>query len=259
MTDYTSRKKKYLLFHIFFCNKIFPTPSHRNRKQNSPRFAIILPGRLDSKDYPHITSHAQSLADHEYLAVSFDPPGTWESPGPIEDFTTTNYLKAVNELIEYYGNKPTLLVGHSRGGAVAQLASTNPAVTAVILLMASYEFASEPNKEDLERGYILEYRPFPPNSKETGKKEYKLPLSYIEDGKKYLPYTVLKKFKGPKLLISATHDEWTEPEEVVEVFEQLSEPKMYFEIDSPHDYKDNPEVIAEVNQKIGEFLEENNI
>lgn len=225
--------------------------------KNSSKLALILPGRLDSKDYTHIVSHTELLSTLGYLAVAFDPPGTWESPGPIEDFTTTNYLKAVNELIEYYGNRPTLLVGHSRGGAVAQLASTNPAVTAVILLMASYEFASEPSKEDLERGYILEYRPFPPNSKETGKKEYKLPLSYIEDGKKYLPYTVLKEFKGPKLLISAAHDEWTEPEEVVEVFEQLSEPKMYFEIDSPHDYKDNPRVIKEVNQRIKEFLTKN--
>jgi pimeloyl-ACP methyl ester carboxylesterase len=216
---------------------------------------IILPGRLDSKDYSHITSHQQFLADRGYLAVTFDAPGIWESQGTIEDYTTTNYLKALNEVIEHYGNRPTLLVGHSRGGAVAQLATTNPAVTAVVLLMASYEFASEPSKEDIERGYILEYRPYPPNSNQTGKKEFKLPLAYIEDGKKYLPYTVLKKFKGPKLLVAASRDEWTEPEEVVEVFEQLSEPKMYYEIDSPHDYKDNPKVMEEINQKIREFLE----
>lgn len=239
--------------------KSFQLSTLEKGNKNSSKLALILPGRLDSKDYAHITSHTELLSNLGYHAVSFDPPGSWESEGTIEDYTTTNYLKAVNEVIEYYGNKPTLLVGHSRGGAVAQLASTNPAVTTVVLLMASYEFASEPSKEDIEKGYILQNRPFPPNSKETGIKEYKLPLSYIEDGKKYLPYKVLETFKGPKLLISATHDEWTPPEEVIEVYEQLSEPKMYYEIDSPHDYKDNPKVIGQINERIEKFLRENSL
>ena len=54
----------------------------------SDKFALILPGLLDTKDYLHMTSHVDFLATKGYLALSFDPAGTWES---LSD-----------ELIEYY-------------------------------------------------------------------------------------------------------------------------------------------------------------
>src|SRR3989338_4759008 len=90
----------------------------------SSKLAIIIPGRLDSKDYAHNTSLVDYLAGRGYFALSFDPPGTWESPGDIGLYTTTNLLKVVDELIEHFGNKPTLLAGQSRGGTVAMLAGT---------------------------------------------------------------------------------------------------------------------------------------
>lgn len=83
---------------------------------DSKKLALVLPGRLDTKDYPHMRSHVDFLASKGYLALSFDPPGSWESEGDISLYLTTNYLKAVKELINHFGNKPTLLIGHSRGG-----------------------------------------------------------------------------------------------------------------------------------------------
>ena len=80
--------------------------------KNSEKLALILPGRLDTKDYVSCVSHADYLASKGYFAITFDPPGTWESSGTTELFTTTNYIKAVNELIAHFGDKPTLLVGH---------------------------------------------------------------------------------------------------------------------------------------------------
>jgi len=87
-----------------------------------------MPGRLDTKDYANFVSHLDFLANHGFYTVAIDPPYSWDSPGELKDYTTSNYLKAVNELIDYFGNRPTLLLGHSRGGATAILASTNPAV-----------------------------------------------------------------------------------------------------------------------------------
>ena len=81
---------------------------------NSPKLAIAIPGRLDTKDYIHNTSLVDYLASRGYFALSFDPPGTWESPGDMSLYTTTNLIKSVNDLIEFFGNKPTLLAGHSR-------------------------------------------------------------------------------------------------------------------------------------------------
>lgn len=86
----------------------------------SSKLALVLPGRLDTKSYIHNTRLVDYLASRGYFALSFDPPGTWESPGDITLYTTTNYLKAVDELIEYFGGKPTLLAGHSRGGTISR-------------------------------------------------------------------------------------------------------------------------------------------
>ena len=234
--------------------KSFSLSTIEKGDKNSPKLAITLPGRLDSKDYLNTTSHTQFLADQGYLAVTFDPPGTWESAGTIEDFTTTNYIKAVNELIEYYGNKPTLLVGFSRGGAVAMLASTNPAVEALILVMASYKPPTPPPAEALEIGYKISRRPYPLSSGKEGKKEFRIPLNYWEDGKKHDQVAALKKFQGPKLIIFGTRDEFTEPQEVEKVFAQLDAPKMLREIDCEHDYVNDDEVIEKVEGVMGEFV-----
>ncbi len=65
-------------------------------KSDAKKLALVLPGRLETKDYPHMRSHVNYLAKRGYLALSFDPPGTWDSPGEIEFYTMTNYLKAIN-------------------------------------------------------------------------------------------------------------------------------------------------------------------
>ena len=97
--------------------KNFKLAIYSGGNEDANKIALVLPGRLDTKDYVHMTSHVDFLAERGYYALSFDMPGTWESPGNIAEYTTTNYIKAVNELVDYLGNKPTLLLGHSRGGA----------------------------------------------------------------------------------------------------------------------------------------------
>ena len=72
---------------------------------NSKKFALVLPGKLDTKDYFHMKSHVDYLAHLGFFALSFDPPGTWDSPGDIRLYTMTNYLKAIHELIAYFGNR----------------------------------------------------------------------------------------------------------------------------------------------------------
>lgn len=105
--------------------KSFKLAIYSKGDKNSPRLALVLPGKLDSKDYPHMHSHVDYLAKKGYFALTFDPPGTWESPGDIKLYTMTNYIKAVNELIENFGNKPTFVMGHSFGGSIALYVGTN--------------------------------------------------------------------------------------------------------------------------------------
>ncbi len=224
--------------------------------EKSSKLALILPGRLDSKDYIHNTSLVDLMADRGYYALSFDPPGTWESPGDIQNYSTTTYNNVINEVIEHFGNKPTLLLGHSRGGAVAMLASSNPAVSGIVAIMASYGPPSPPSKEAIQTGFNIEYRDLPPGAiKSKEQKRFELPIGYFKDGAQYNPMAALQKFNMAKLLIYGDEDEFTEPQRVEEIYLSLSEPKMIQKIHSVHDYRLQSEAVAEVNAIVGQFLD----
>ncbi len=224
--------------------------------EESSKLAICIPGRLDTKDYANFVSHLGYLANKGFYPISFDPPGTWDSPGSIDSYTTTNYIKAINELIEYFGNKSTVLLGHSRGGAVAALSSANPAVNAIVLVMAAYDDPTPPETEDIKKGFKVSFRDLPPGDKKTEEqKKFELPINYWEDGKKYDVKATLKGCTKPKLLFSGTEDEFYTPNEIQEIFDQIPEPKMLHVINSDHDYRYHPKVIEEVNKIMGDFLD----
>src|ERR1700679_1536516 len=97
--------------------------------ESSSKLALLMPGRLDTKDYANFVSHADYLSKRGFLVVAIDPLTTCDRPGDLSNYTTSSDMHAVNEIIELCGNRPTLLLGHSRGGATAMLASANPAVS----------------------------------------------------------------------------------------------------------------------------------
>lgn len=223
--------------------------------ENAKKLALLLPGRLDTKDYACFPSHADYLAEHGFYAVAFDPPGTWESPGDLDLYTTTNYIKAVNELIEYFGNKPTLLMGHSRGAAVSIFASVNHAVVGIVPVMANFGEPTAPGEEAMQKGYKISYRDLPPGTSKTEEqKEFKLPIAYWTDGEQYNAGEILKTCNKPKLLIYGDQDEFTPVDVVKKLFDEIPEPKMIKELHCNHDYRYSPEAIDEVNKELGKFL-----
>ena len=233
--------------------KSFELATYEKGDKDASQIILLLPGLLDSKDYAHMLSHVDYFADKGYYALSFDPPGTWGSPGNIDLYTMTNYLKAINELIEYFGNRPTVLMGHSRGGTMAMLVGAqNEYVTHIIAVM-SHTAPSEldPNKE--KDGVKISYRDMPPNDTEN-KKRFDLPVNYFEDAKKYDVLGAIKQCQKPKLFFYGTKDVLIEPEEVKEIFEELSEPKFIKELNSEHDYRRHGDIIDEVNNEVKKFL-----
>ncbi len=223
---------------------------------NSDKLALLLPGRLDTKDYIHMTGHVDFLAGLGYFALSFDPPGSWESSGDIKDYTMTNYLKAIDELREKFGNKPTLVMGHSRGGSMAMLAATtNPIITHMICVFSR----PGPSKIGLaktpEKGEQTNYRDLPPGDKRTKEKvKFELPYSYFEDADKYDMREDLSQSNIPKLFFVGLHDKDVEPQLAREAYEVSAPPKELYELNCIHDYRTKPEMIKEVNRTVADFL-----
>ncbi len=242
--------------------KSFEIATYSQGDINSSKLALVLPGKLDTKDYSHMRSHVDHLANKGFFALSFDPPGTWESRGDIKLYTTTNYLKAIDELIEYYGNKQTLFIGHSRGATMAILAGTaNPFVTSYVSIMSSFTdigFGDKRDKEWKKKGYVVSMRDLPPGGGAKVKR-FELPFSFFEDQIPYKMTNEIKQSTKPKLVVLGKHDELITPESVRETYELLSPPKELYELDSGHDYRLDPKLIEEVNERVGEFLERFNL
>ncbi len=237
--------------------KSFELAVYEKGNQDSPKLAIVIPGRLDTKDYVHNTSLVDYLASRGYFALSFDPAGTWESPGTIDLYNTTNLIKSVNELIEFFGNKPTILVGHSRGGTIAMLVGPkNPHVTHIIPIFSYYGAPSDPVDEEIVDEKVMTYRDLPPgNMKTKEQKEFGLPPNYFEDGKKYNALAGLKNCTKPKLFFYGTTDDMIAPEDVQKAYEESAEPKEIYALNSDHDYRYHQNIFQEVNKIIGKFLD----
>ncbi len=238
--------------------KSFRLATYSQGDETSEKFALVIPGKVDSKDFAHMHSHVEYLASKGFHAVSFDPPGTWESEGDFSLYTMTNYFKAIDEVIEYFGNKKTLLVGHSRGAKITYIAGTrNPYIVAYAAIMGRL-----PEKEDIKQvdekwqrdGYHSTLRALPPG---TGPrvKEFRLPYAFYEDEITYYLTPEIRNCTKPKMLVLGKKDTIVLPEQVQKVYAALSEPKELHEVDSDHDYWLYPEIIDEINTLLGNFVE----
>lgn len=233
----------------------FELASNQYGDPDAEKLAILMPGRLDTKDYANFVSHGELLAELGYFAVAIDPPGTWESPGGLAIYSTSSYLQAVNELIDYFGNRPTLLLGHSRGGATAMLASGNPAVERLVVVNSAFGSPTPPPPGEMQDGILVESRDLPPGDSRTEEQIlFDLPMYYFEDGKKHNPEQALQAFEGPKLVVHASRDEFVSMDRLHKIFDSLKEPKTLLELDSTHDYRLFPDAITAVNEALKSFI-----
>jgi len=240
----------------------FKLATYSQGKIDTKKLALVLPGKLDTKDYANMRSHVNYLANRGFYALSFDPPGTWESPVDISIYTMTNYLKAVNELIKYYGTKPTFLVGHSRGATMALIAAgTNSSVTAFAAIMPSFTPSGFSNKKEEEwkrQGYTVSMRELPPGTGPKVKK-FELPYGFFEDQVKYRVTDEMKNSPKPKLFIYGNRDILVPPEKVKKLYDYVSEPKELYCLNSDHNYRYQNKLIEEVNKVLGDFIEKYNL
>lgn len=220
---------------------------------NSERMILCLPGRLDTKDYAHIKSHMDYFAGKGFFTVSFDPPGTWESAGDISLYTTPNYLVAIHEVITHFGDRPTVTLGHSRGGTMALMGGVhNKYVTHMIAVMSHWGPSGRP---DTDEDVHISTRDIPPGTERTEKrKTFELPMTYFDDAGDYSGLDTCEK---PKMLFAGSQDVLVTPEDVRETFTSAAEPKQFIELDSEHDYRLHAEIIDEVNMKVEAFIKDN--
>lgn len=223
------------------------------------KLAILCPGYLDSKDYKGLVGLAEALGERGYTVVRFEPTGTWKSEGDISDYTTSQYLEDIKNVLEYMlsqaNYKHILLGGHSRGGQVSILyAARDSRISIVLGIMASSGPIQGQRREEWEKnGVSVSQRDLPNN--ENKKIEFRVPFNHVLDRDQYDAVGDAKKIKVPIILIAGELDDSVPPNEVKEIFNNANEPKKFLIIPNiGHDYRHNDGEVKIVNEKILEQL-----
>ncbi len=227
------------------------------------RLAILCPGYLDSKDYEHLVRLAEDLNKAGYTVVRFDPTGTWESDGDISDYTTTQYLEDIKNVLENMlhkrGYKHILLGGHSRGGQNSILyAARDHRISMVLGIMPSCHrtMVGERYEKWKKDGVSIAYRDLPGNKDQ--RREFRVPFSHVEDREKYDVVKAVKKIKAPIILLAGEWDDLVLPEYVKEIFDNANQPKKFLMIPGiGHDYRYSDREVKLVNKEILKMIKNN--
>ena len=227
---------------------------HRPEKPTE-KLAILCPGKLDSKDYAHLTNLAEKLAERGYVVVRFDPTGTWDSDGDDSEYTTIQYLNDISSVLEHMLKESPysdiLVGGHSRGGQLSILyAARDTRVTSLLGVMPSSRPVEGKEKEAWEKtGFKESVRELPFDESKTRK--YRLPISHMIDQNSYDAVKDVEKFRGRLILIAGELDKVTPPAEVKGIFDNANEPKKFILIKGVgHSYRHNLAEIEIVNNEI---------
>lgn len=225
-------------------------------EMESKKLAILCSGFLDSKDYAHLVGLADALSGKGYVVVRFDATGIWESDGDISDYTTTQYLEDIKNVLEYILGQSNydhiLLGGHSRGGMVSIIyAAGDPRISVVLGVMpASKNIMPEEKRTAWKNaGYKISERDLPESSEK--KIEFKVPFSHVEDREKYDTVQSVKMVSVPIIVLAGELDDIVLPEEVKNIFDHANEPKRFVMLSNiGHDYRHNDSEVELVNKKI---------
>lgn len=225
------------------------------------KLAILCPGHLDSKDYPHLIALAEDLVKQGYTVVRFDPLGTWESDGSNADYTITQHLHDIRTVIDYMLGQNhfdhILLGGHSRGGMNSILyAAQDPRISKVLAIMPPYAIIRTVNKDKVTQwkkdGFRVSARDVPG---QTAKREFTVPYANIEEDSRHDVLAAVKKVHVPIIFLTGDQDTIVLPADVKTIFEQANEPKKFIVMAGiGHDYRHNPDEIKKVNERILEEL-----
>ncbi|KKS67556.1 MAG: hypothetical protein UV36_C0006G0006 [Parcubacteria group bacterium GW2011_GWC2_42_6] len=232
----------------------------RYSEKKTDKLAILCPGYLDSKDYKHLISLAEVLSERGYTVVRFEPTGTWESEGNISEYTTTQYLKDIKNVLEYMlgqaNYKHVLLGGHSRGGQVSILYTARDSKVSMVLgIMPSSGPITGQRREDWEKAGISVAQRDLPDDKDK-KREFRVSFSHALDRDQYNAVEDVKKIKVPIILIAGELDKMVPPDGIRKIFDSANEPKKFIVIPGiGHDYRFNDDEIKIVNQHILDQLD----
>jgi pimeloyl-ACP methyl ester carboxylesterase len=226
----------------------------------SSTLAVIIPGFLDSGSWPGAASLAAQLHRSGRTALSFDPRGTWSSPGRRADIAPSQQVKDVVAMI---GTVPpherVVLIGHSLGAYLACLAAADDIrVTDVVAIMPPRCFVwpgdYDPTRDTWARRGERRFTISQPHS--SARWHITVPHSVVSDALNFdLPATLAALRRQRILFVAGRHDTVVPPDSVQGLYEKCGASATLKVLPVGHDYRDHPNQLRLVNRTVLEWLD----
>ncbi len=235
---------------------VLELPAGRRPRQ----YAIFAHCFTCTSDFGPVRNISRELANHGFGVVRFDFTGLGRSEG---DFSETNFSANVQDLVEVseylaqHYQMPSLLVGHSLGGAAVLMASVQlPAIQAVAVIGAPAEAAhvahlfQEDLPEIVARGEALVH---------IGGRPFTIKKQFVEDIKANRVLEVVKKLRKPLLILHSPQDAIVGIENAAKLYQAAFHPKSFVSLDGADHLLSNRDdsnyVAAVIGAWVGRYLE----
>lgn len=175
---------------------------------------------------------SRELTNYGFAVLRFDFTGLGGSEG---DFADTNFshnvgdLRTVHEYLARQYQAPTLLVGHSLGGAAALMAAAQlESIRAVATIGAP---AQPDHVSNLFHHGIDEIREKGQAEVSIGGRSFVLKKQFIDDLEQHKPKEYLKNFRKPLLILHSPQDNTVGIENAAEIYQSAMHPKSFVSLD----------------------------
>jgi len=185
-----------------------------------------------TKNLSAVRTISRALQSRGLAVLRFDFAGLGESEG---EFAQTNFSSNISDLeaaadylAEHY-EAPTLLVGHSLGGAAAiQAACRVESVRAVATIGAPYRPSHvrhllEGALEELEQSGSAEVR--------IGGRPFRVKRQFLEDLENHSPYETLRDLRKALLILHSPQDQVVSIENAAAIYKAAFHPKSFVSLD----------------------------
>lgn len=225
---------------------------------------LLVHGFTGHKDEGHISSLAEELAKSGIASVRFDAEGFGgESEGTLEDdYRFSHQLADTEEQLEWLRKQDWAdasrigIWGHSMGGQITVIVtSRDHDISAMCACQPSNDVRESPwLKSVLPQWKKDGYYDFESSKYGT----LRLPFAFYEDRAHFNAAEVAGEITCPQLYIAGGADKTVPVTMIKPIYEAANEPKEYYEHPkATHGYKNQPEVLREINDKIVSWFKDN--
>lgn len=199
------------------------------------------------------TKISRGLTKYGIGILRFDFTGLGRSTG---DFAQTNFSTNVDDLVDAYHALsdrlnlfPSMIIGHSLGGAAALAATTKiPELKAIVTIGAPSSPAHllqsfEPHIDEIEKNGFVELN--------LAKRPFKITKQFIDDLKNTNILAQLKHFSGALLLAHSPQDQTVTIDHMHQIYSAASEPKSLISLDQADHLVSKPSDAEYLSHLIG--------